>query len=125
MDTMVTLNVPNCEESNITDHMTQSCKNNRAVICPFLTEDQRDTLCRCSISDSCARVMLASFSRFSLNTSHFPAAIISFTASSVICRPDTSSCRIMKCLQRSCLVSRPSLYCRITCTCNYSKPEGK
>lgn len=83
------------------------------------------TLCRCSISDSCARVILESFSRFSLNTSHFPAAIISFTSSSVVCLPDTSSCRIMKCLQRSCLVSRPSLYCRITCTCNYGEPEGK
>lgn len=89
----------------------------------FLTT--RLTLCRCSISDSCARVILASFSRFSLNTSHFPVAIISFTSSSVVSLPDTSSCRIMKCLQRSCLVSRPSLYSRITCTCNYGKPEGK
>lgn len=74
------------------------------------------TLCRCSISDSCDRVILASFSRFSLKTSHFPVATISFTSSSVTSLPDTSSCRIMKCLQRSCLVSRPSLYCSITWT---------
>lgn len=81
------------------------------------------TLCRCSISDSCERVILASFSRFSLKTSHCPVAAISFTSSSVTSLPETSSCRIMKCLQRSCLLSRPSLYCSITWTLAGEKKE--
>ena len=71
-------------------------------------------LCRCSISESCVRVIRTSFSRFSLNTSHFPAATISFSSSSATSLPETSSCRMMKSLQRSCFASRPSLYCSIT-----------
>lgn len=83
--------------------------------CPSLmTHFSALTLCRCSISDSCDRVILTSFSKFSLNTSQFPVATISSTSSSVTFFSNTSSCRIMKCLQRSCLVSRPSLYWRIT-----------